>query len=160
MIDWADLFTPDIPLLETFIRGTVVYFALLVLMRINKRGAGEIGLSDMLVVVLLADAIQNGMAGEYNSITNGITLVATILFWDYTVDLLAYKIPFLERFLTSSKISLIQNGRYNRRNMRHSMITEDEVMEQLRLNGIDSISQVKSACMESNGKISVIKFKD
>ncbi|MDB5478350.1 MAG: hypothetical protein JWM96_845 [Alphaproteobacteria bacterium] len=129
-------------------------------MRLNKRGAGDVGLSDMLVVVLLADAIQNAMAGEYNSISNGILLISTILFWDFAINWASYRMEWLQKLLSPSQVCIVRSGVMLRRNMRSEMITKDELMEQLRLQGIEDIAQVKTAAMESSGKISVVKYKD
>jgi hypothetical protein len=56
-----------------------------------KREAGGVGITDMLVIVLLADAAQNAMAGEYKSISDGLVLVSTIIFWSYALDWLGYR---------------------------------------------------------------------
>lgn len=77
-IDWAKAFTPTTPL-EIVLRGSLVYLALFILMRfILRREAGTFGITDLLVVVLIADAAQNAMANDYTSITDGILLVGTI----------------------------------------------------------------------------------
>ena len=65
-VDWAKVFGPDTPVLEIVVRGTVVYLALFVLIRVVfKRQPGAVGIADLLVVVLIADAAQNAMAGTY-----------------------------------------------------------------------------------------------
>lgn len=160
MINWSDIFGPDMPVVETIMRGTVMYFALLLLIRLNKREAGEIGLADVLVIVVLADAAQNGMAGQYNSILSGIILVSTIIFWDWFIDWLTYRFPAVDRFLRPKTVCLVRHGRILNAGLRSEMITRDELMEQLRIAGVEDVQNVKRAFMESNGKISVIKFKD
>lgn len=160
VIDWATIFGPDVPVLETIVRGSVMYLALLVLMRLSKREAGEIGLADVLVIVVLADAAQNGMAGQYNSIANGLILVSTIIFWDYVIDWVSYYFPAIDKLVRPKTICLIKDGRIQTKGLRSEMITRDELMEQLRLSGVDEIQKVRRAHMESNGKISVVKFKD
>lgn len=160
MIDWQQVFMPDVPVIETLVRGTVMYFVLLLLMRLNKREAGELGLADVLVIVVIADAAQNGMAGQYNSIGSGIILVSTIIFWDYAIDWITYHVPFIDKMLRPKTICLVKHGRIQPRGLRHEMITRDELMEQLRIAGAEDVSKVRHAYMESNGKISVIKYKD
>jgi uncharacterized membrane protein YcaP (DUF421 family) len=82
-VDWRALFVPDTPLLETFVRGTCIYLGLFVLMRfVFRREAGAARISMLLLIVLLADAVQNAMADDYRSITDGLLLVATIMAWD------------------------------------------------------------------------------
>src|SRR5436190_402906 len=72
-VNWERMFGLDTPLLEIFLRGTIMYLGLFLMLRvIRRREAAELGVTDLLVVVLLADAAQNAMAGEYTSITDGI----------------------------------------------------------------------------------------
>ena len=68
-IDWKSVFVPSLHLGEIFLRGTIVYLSLFFLLRMLRREAGAISISDLLVVVLIADAAQNAMASEYKSIT-------------------------------------------------------------------------------------------
>src|SRR5688572_6731102 len=110
-VDWHALFVPGGSLLEIFLRGTVTYLALFAFMRFLRRQAGSIGIADLLVVVLIADASQNAMAGEYTSITEGLLLVATILFWDYALDWLGYRLPKFQRIVRPAPLPLIKNGR-------------------------------------------------
>ena len=79
-IDWAGLFMPTTPALEIIVRGSVMYLALFAMLRfILRRETGSLGITDLLVIVLIADAAQNGMAGNYTSITDGLLLVITII---------------------------------------------------------------------------------
>ena len=67
-VEWDKLFVFTVSPVELFIRGTIIYLFILVLMRVLRREPGTIGIADLLMVVLIADAAQNGMAGEYHSI--------------------------------------------------------------------------------------------
>jgi uncharacterized membrane protein YcaP (DUF421 family) len=141
---------------EIILRGTIVYLFLFVLLRILRRGAGTIGISDLPVVVLIADAAQNAMASEYKSINEGLILVTTIVFWDYFLDWLGYKVPLVRPLLRPAPSLLIKDGRIHRRNLRREMITEEELIEQLREHGIESVEEVKESYIEGDGHISVI----
>jgi uncharacterized membrane protein YcaP (DUF421 family) len=155
-IDWKSVFIPSLHIGEIILRGTVVYLFLFVLLRLLRRGAGTIGISDLLVVVLIADAAQNAMASEYKSITEGLILVATIIFWDYFLDWLGYKVTPVRRLIRPAPLLLIKNGRVQRRNLRREMITEEELIEQLREHGVESVEEVKASHIEGDGHISVI----
>jgi uncharacterized membrane protein YcaP (DUF421 family) len=90
-LNWEVVFVPSGSIVEVMLRGTLMYFALVLLMRlVLRREPGSIGLADMLLVVILADASQNAMAGGYKSWTEGVVLVGTLLFWNYAFDWLAY----------------------------------------------------------------------
>jgi uncharacterized membrane protein YcaP (DUF421 family) len=108
------------------------------------------------VLVLIADAAQNAMAGDYMSITEGMVLVGTIVVWDWFLAWLAFRSRFMARLIRPGKLLLIQNGRLNRRNMRKELITEDELKGKLRLQGYEDYSEVKRAYMESDGHISIV----
>jgi uncharacterized membrane protein YcaP (DUF421 family) len=156
-LDWQSMFVPSTPLLEIFLRGTLVYLGLFTLLRvILKREAGTLRITDLLVVVLLADAAQNALADDYHSITEGLLLVATIICWSYTLNWLGYRFPRIQRFVHPPPLPLIRAGRMIRHNMRREFITEDELLAQLREQGVNDVGQVQEAFMEGDGRISVI----
>lgn len=149
---------PDVSILETVIRGVVTYFAIFVLLRVILRGrTSAVTVSDLLVLVLISDAAQNAMAADYNSITNGIVLVGTLLLCSFVVDWLAIRFQPLRQFVHPERKPLIVNGRIMRKVLREELMTEQELMTQVRLNGLDSIEEVKAAYLEGNGEVSVIK---
>ena len=156
-IDWTKIFIPDTPVVEILLRGTLVYLALFLLLRLFlKRQSAAMGITDMLVVVLIADAAQNALAGSYTSIPDGVLLVTTILFWSYALDWLGFWFPRLQGFLRPAALPLIEDGRLLRRNMRQELITMDELLSLLRQQGVEDPSEVKSACMEGDGRISIV----
>jgi len=155
-IDWESVLMPSLNVGEIILRGSVVYLFLFILLRILRRGAGTIGISDLLVIVLIADAAQNAMASEYKSITEGLILVTTIVSWDYFLDWLGYKFPAIRHLLRPAPSLLIKDGRIQRANLRREMITEEELIEQLREQGIQKMPEVKESYIEGDGRISVI----
>lgn len=158
MPDWDALLMPSLPLLEVVIRGTVVYLALVVFLRIaGQREAGGLGLTDLLVVVLLTQAVGGGLAGETTSIADGLLLVAVILVWSILLDWIAYRWPSTSVLLKSRAKPLIEDGRLNRRAMHREFMTRDELMSQLRLHGVEDVSEVRRAWLEPNGMVSVIR---
>ena len=156
-INWYDLFTPT-HALEIILRGSVTYLSIFLLMRFGlKRESGSIGTADLLMVVMIADAAQNAMAGEYKSITDGLILVGTILFWNHSLDWLSFHSTVMRRILQPKPLLLIKNGQMQRQNMRKELITTEDLMAELRENGVEEVSQVKEARIEEDGHISVIK---
>lgn len=156
-MDWDSIFVPTLPVAEIVLRGTMVYLGLFFMLRVLRREAGDIGISDLLVVVLIADASQNAMASEYQSITEGLILVATIAFWDYFLDWLGYRFAAVERLLRPAPLLLIKNGRMLKQNMKRELIREEELMGQLREQGISELQGVKRCYLEGDGHVSVIK---
>ena len=157
-VDWRALFVPSGSLLELVLRGSILYLSILGAMRILRRDAGSLGTADLLVVVLVADAAQNGMAGEYRSITEGVLLVGLIFCWDFLLDWLGYRYTFIARLLHAPPLALVRDGRPIPRNLRSEMLTLDDLKEQLREQGIDDIARVKRCILEGDGKMSVITY--
>jgi uncharacterized membrane protein YcaP (DUF421 family) len=156
-IDWNAVFVPQVSLLELFLRGTIVYLAIFALLRVvPKRQVGGISPSDILVVVLLAEAAGNAFGRDYKSVVEGAVLVATVLFWSLALDWLQHRFPAIERVVREPKLKLVENGRLLRRNMRSELVTVEELMAQLREKGIENAADVRAAFIESDGHISVI----
>ena len=157
-IDWNAAFVPTVSILEIVLRGTLIYLLLFFVLRVLRREAGALGISDLLVVVLIADAAQNAMASEYKSVTEGAALVGTIVAWDFFLDWLGYRFPAVQRLLRPAPLPLVKEGRVLRQNLRKEMITMEELMSQLREQGVEDLSEVKKCCLEGDGHISVIKY--
>ncbi|MFY1662452.1 DUF421 domain-containing protein [Micromonospora sp. WMMD1274] len=157
MGDWRQLLIPDTPLWEIALRGSVVYLTIFVLLRVLlKRESGSTGVTDLLVIVLIADAAQDAMADDYRSITDGVLLVTVIIGWAYLLDVLSYRWPVVARLVNPGPLLLVRDGRILHRNMRRELITEDELFSQLRQHGVERLDQVKEVRMESQGQFSVI----
>ena len=160
-LDWDRIFGVNTSLLELIVRGTVMYLFLFLMFRVViRRRVGAVGMADILIMVIVADAAQNAMSGEYKTVTEGFVLVATIFAWNYTFDWLNYHVPALQEWLEAPPLLLIQNGRLLHRNLRHEFITEDELKSKLREHGVSDYAQVQTAHMESDGTVSVIKRRD
>lgn len=157
LIDWKAVFWPSSSLLEIILRGTLVYLFLFIVLRFLRRSAGAIGISDLLVVVVIADAAQNAMGSDYRSVTEGVVLVSTIVAWDYFFDWLAFHFPSLAPILRPRALILIKDGKLKTRNLRKEMITEEELIGELREQGVENVADVKYSYMESDGHISVVK---
>ena len=159
-VDWSKLFVPNDSVLEMFIRGTIMFFAVFGLLRIFRRQAGALGTADLLVIVIIADAGSNGFTGDGFSITEALVVITVIVLWDWVFDWLGFKSKIVSRILESEPLELIKNGRILRRNLEKELMTEEELLAQLRLSGVDDPGKVKQACLEGNGELSVIRFDD
>jgi uncharacterized membrane protein YcaP (DUF421 family) len=156
-IDWRTVFVPTGSVFELVLRATVMYLLILAGFRIFRREAGSLSVSDLLVVVLIADAAQNGMAGEYKSLTEGVVVVATIFAWNYILDWMAYRSRVVHWLLHPPSLLLVRDGQIQYRNLRSQLITKNDLLEQLREQGVDSIERVRKCYLESDGKMSVIQ---
>ena len=152
------MLVPSIALAELILRGSLIYLGIFALMRfVLKREAGAIGLPDILMTVLIADAAQNAMAADYVSITDGLFLVGTLLLWSMVISWLSLRVPLVRRFVMSPPVPLVLNGRILTGNLRRELMSRANLQSKLREQGVDDVSQVKEAWLEPNGEISVIK---
>lgn len=157
MVDWREMLIPSGHPLELVLRVSLMYLLILAGFRIFRREAGSLSVSDLLVVVLIADAAQNGMAGEYKSLTEGGLAVATILMWNYVLDWLAYRSAVVHWLMHPPALLLVRDGRLQARNLRAELITKEDLLEQLREQGVDDVRQVRTCYLESDGKMSVVR---
>ena len=157
-LDWGELFGLSVSPLELIIRGSAMYLFLFLLFRVVvRRRIGAVGMADILVLVIVADAAQNAMSGEYKSITDGAILVSTIIAWDVLIDWLNFRVPPLRPWLEPPPLLLVRDGQLIYRNLRHEFVTEEELKSKLREKGVKDVAEVAEAHMESDGTVSVIK---
>lgn len=143
---------------ELIARGSLIYWFLFFLFRfVLRRDAGSLGLADILMIVLIADAAQNGMAGEYKSVSEAMVLVGTIAFWNYFIDWMSFRFGWFAHFAEPRVIPLVRHGRILTANLKREMVTVDELKSQLRENGIEQLHDVKHAFLEPDGRLSIIK---
>ncbi len=155
----AELFAVNMPVWEIMLRGSAVYWFLFLVFRfLLRRDIGSLGIADVLLLVILADAAQNAMAGEYKTISEGIILLSTIIGWNWLLDYLSYRSPVISRFTTPQTLPLVRHGRFLMANLRREQLSRDEVMSKLREQGIAHLRDVSHAYMESDGQISVIRY--
>ena len=154
----GDLFAVTVHPLELFVRGTVIYLGLVLVVRfLLRRDVGSMSMADILFVVLVADAAQNAMAGEYKSLADGAVLVATLAGWNIVLDWLAYRSRVFRRLIEPPALPLIRDGKLLRQNLKKEWITAEEMQSKLREAGIDDIRDVRLACLEPSGELSVMR---
>jgi uncharacterized membrane protein YcaP (DUF421 family) len=159
-IDWADVFGLGLSPLELFARGSAMYWFLFFVFRfVVRRDVGAVGVADILILVIVADAAQNAMSGEYTSVADGFVLVGTLIFWNVLLDRLSFQYRWFRVFATAPPLCIVRDGKVLRRNMRKEYITDEELWTQLREQGIFTLEEVKAVYIEMDGKFSVIKQK-
>ncbi|MGE0600042.1 MAG: DUF421 domain-containing protein [Dehalococcoidia bacterium] len=159
-MNWTDMFgTNWQELVELFIRGTLVYLAIFAVLRIVRREVGGISTPDVLVIVVIADAAQNGLAGGYESVPAGVFLVVVIVSWSLAIDFAVFRFPWFARIVEPHPVVLVENGRLRRHNLRKNLITHDELMGAVRSAGIDDLALVRRAYIEGDGAITVVPAK-
>jgi uncharacterized membrane protein YcaP (DUF421 family) len=159
-VDWQSLLVPH-HVAENVFRATVIFWMLFLLLRfLPNRKAGGVGPTDLLVVVLLANAVQAAIQREGLALTDAAIQVATIVGWSIAFDLLGGHVPALRGVLRSDPVEVIRDGTVLARNLRREFMTEEELDAQLRLQGIDSIDEIARAYVEHDGRVSAIRKRD
>jgi uncharacterized membrane protein YcaP (DUF421 family) len=155
----ADLFAVRVPVAELLIRGSAMFWFLFLIFRfVMRRDLGSVGLADILLLVIVADASQNAMSGSYQTVSEGFILVATIVGWNWLLDWLAFHSPVVRRFAEPRRLLLVRDGKTDERAMARQLITVEELESKLRQQGVESVRDVKRAYLEGDGEVSVIRY--
>ena len=158
-LDLSTLFMQETNLAELILRGTVLYFGILIMLRVlPRRTGGEMATMDLIFIILIAEAAAHSL-GDYTTVTDGFIVILTLVIWNFLVNLLSYHYPKIEKLVSAPPLQIIRDGKLLRRNMRKEYITEEELMDHLRKHEIEEVDQVKAAFVESEGHITVLKKK-
>lgn len=146
------------PIWEIALRATLVYLGVYLLLRlIPKRTIGNFSLADILTLIILGSIAQKGIVGDSNSVGDIALIIVIVLIWDYVLNSLEYHVPFFRGILRETESALIRDGRLMHGNLRREMVTEDELLAVLRKKNVTDISTVRSAYLEADGDISLIR---
>ena len=152
------MFNVDVDTLEIVARTTIVYLALLVLLRIGgKREMGQMTPFDLVVILLISEAVQSSMVGGDISLVGGLVAATVLLAVNYAVASAKDRLPPLRSLFESEPTVLVRDGRMLRKNLESEGLTEDELMSAIRHNGVEEVSGVRLATLEPDGAISVVK---
>jgi uncharacterized membrane protein YcaP (DUF421 family) len=140
---------------EFIARAVIVYGALLLLMRLGgKRQIGQMAPFDLVLLLLVSNAVQNAMNGGDNSVTAGLILAVTLVVVNFVVGMLVAKNKGIASFVEGQPQVLIHNGQVNPAALRSAELSMRDLEAALRLNGGTSIAKVHYAILETNGQIS------
>ena len=151
------MFVLSVPWWEIVVRTVVVYIVVFLLLRVSgKRELGQMTPFELVVLLVIANAVQNAMNGGDNSLLGGIIAAATLIGTNLVVQRLAHRVPFLERVFSSEPTILISNGRIVDRNCEREDVSVEELEMAAREKGIGELKNVHTAILEVNGDISII----
>ena len=151
------MFNLAVPPWELIVRSVIVYLFLIVLLRITgKRQVGQLGPFDLVLLLVLSNALQNSMNGGDNSLIGGLIGATTLIALNYIVAMLTFRSKRIEALVEGRPEVLIHNGKLFEQVMTHSRLTHHELNAALRQAGCLSVEDVRCAMIENNGGISVI----
>lgn len=140
-----------------FIRTVVLYLCVVASMRImGKRQLGELQPSEFVVALMISELASIPLGENDVPLIHGIIPILALVMMELIFSVLVIKSEFMRRLITGSPIQIIKNGELIMKRLRGLRICIDDVMEQLRLAGYSSISQIDSAIIETNGQLSII----
>ncbi len=144
--------------MDSVVRAAAVYLALLLLFRIvGKRTLAETGVFDFVLLLIIAEATQQGLLGDDFSVTKAIIVIVTLVVLDRGFDALSHRSDTVDKWLNDVPIVIIDNGELLEERMAKEKIGVDDVLEHARQSqGIERLEQIKYAILERNGGISIV----
>jgi len=150
------MFDMSVPWWELVARGVVVYVFLIVLLRLTgKRQIGKLSPFDLVLLLILSNAVQNSMSAGDNSLIGGLILATTLVAVNYLVGLITFKSKKLEAIIEGRPQVLIHNGKLYEEVMNEAKLTRQELDSTLRQSGYFEIKEIKLAILENNGTVTV-----
>ncbi|MBZ5694007.1 MAG: DUF421 domain-containing protein [Acidobacteriia bacterium] len=155
MMHW---WLPEIPVGEKILRSLIVYSFLLIMFRLlGKREVAQMTVFDLVVLLILSNVLQNAMIGPDNSVTGGLIGAATILAINWAVGRAAFSSRWFEKAVEGVPTLLVHSGEMVLPNLRRTNISREELLSNLRSQGIFDLEEVRAAVLEPSGKLSVLK---
>jgi uncharacterized membrane protein YcaP (DUF421 family) len=151
------MFQLDTSILDIILRTALVYIALLVGLRIaGKREIGQMNVFDLVVLLLIANAVQNAMVGADTSLTGGVVAAFTLLGLNAVVAQLRLRWPGLRKWVEGTPTLLVLRGEVIREHLKREGLDQETLEAALREHGVANVSDVEMAVLEIDGSISVV----
>lgn len=152
-----DLFQLSAPWWHFVLRAVAIYVLVIVLIRMSgKRAVGQFTPFDLVLLILLGNAVQNGINGGDNSLTGAGIMATTLITLNYCVAWLTARSARAERIVEGAPVVIARNGKLFEKVLRRQLISCSDFEEALRMNNIEDVSEVEIALLETNGSISVV----
>jgi uncharacterized membrane protein YcaP (DUF421 family) len=143
--------------MDIALRAMFLYVFIVVVMRVTgRRELSSLSPFDLVLLIVLGDAIQQGLTQDDYSVTGAVIAVSTLATMQVLTSYLAFKSKRARRLLEGNPIVIIQNGAFVDSNLERERVTAEEVCESMRLKQIASVRDVEWGILESNGEISFI----
>lgn len=152
-----ELFHLSAPWWHFVLRALLVYVMVMVLMRLSgKRAVGQFTPFDLVLLILIGNAVQNGINGGDNSLTGAAVMATTLIVLNYVVALVIARNRRIEKWVEGVPVLLARDGQVFRQALRRELVSDDDFAEALRMNGVNDVAEVGLAVLETNGHISVV----
>jgi uncharacterized membrane protein YcaP (DUF421 family) len=153
----AGLFKLGVPWWELVLRSVIIYAVFFIGLRIfGKRELGQFTIFDLVLVLLVANALQPAITGPDNSITGGVIIIIVLLLINRGIAMLRSVWPAFDHLVEPPPTVVCQDGKLLQKNLEKEGLSEDDVTMALREHGVDKVDACKLAVLENDGSISVI----
>ncbi len=153
----VDVFGVHAPFLQIVYRCAIVYAVLVVGMRLTgTRQLGQMTVFDLVLILLIANAVQNAMVGSDASILGGVVAAASLLVMNRFVGAVADRVPWIRREVEGQTVLLLHDGELLEDHIRHAGLSDDLVLQSIREHGFEHASDVRMAVLEVDGTISIV----
>jgi len=157
---WHDLLIPDVPILEKILRTIIVYVFLVVGLRLaGKREMAQLNPFDLVVLLVLSNAVQNAIIGNDNSVSGGLLGAVTLLVVNAVVVRFLYDRKKLDVLIEGDEDVLIENGQVNMEHLRRELIRLPQLETAARKQGFESLDEVDKAVLEPGGTLVFLRKK-
>ncbi len=144
--------------MDSVLRAATVYVVLLILFRIvGKRSLVQITTFDFVLLLIIAEATQQAMIDDDNSMTNGFLVITTLLSLDLGLLALSGRSRIIDRLINDAPLVLVDDGRLLQERMTKSRVSERDILQSARQQGLERMDQIKYAVLERSGGISIIR---
>ncbi len=143
--------------MEIIFRTAGIYFGLLIIFRLmGKRSLSELSAFDLIVFLIVSEALQNALVDDDKSVFMGMTVVLTFLMLDLAVSLLKRRFGWFEKLVEGVPVILVEHGKPIELHLRKTRISRSDILQTARQQGLERMEQIKYAVLETTGTISVI----
>jgi len=158
---WNNFVALSLSPLNLAMRAAVVYLAVLLLLRISgKKQVGQMGAIEFVTILLISNAVQNSMNGGDNSLLGGLILATMLIALSMALSWLTYKSRFFEAIFEGSPRLLIHDGKTIEKALRKEQLSKQDLSVLLRKQSVHRVSDVKTAVLEADGTLSLVRFED
>ncbi len=157
---WKDMFVISLPIAEKILRPVIVYFFLVIMLRLSgKRELVQLNPFDLVVLLTLSNTVQNAIIGEDNSVSGGILGAISLLTTNYLVVRFLYKHKKLDQLVEGRADVLIESGKVNPKHLKNELITMAQLQAAARKQGFSDLSEVEQCILEPGGTLTFLGKK-
>lgn len=146
--------------MELVLRTVTVYLVLLLLFRlVGQRTLSEVSTFDFVLLLIVSEATQNALLDDDRSVTGALVVILTLVMLDLALSALKWRSKKLERVVEGGPIVLVDHGRLLKERLAKTYVTEDDILETARFEGLERIEQIRYAVLETSGGISIVPLQ-